>query len=168
MVATGTILLGSWIPYFSAMATVGSALTGLVFVAVSINLKLIIKHAWLPDRAVESLQQLLVVALLAPVAMIPGIGIHVLGALLAASGALLLLLQARHHALYFKGKHGHPAKWIVGRICQSVLANGLILAAGLMLCSDSLLGLDVLATAFTASILAGVSNAWVLLVEIMR
>jgi hypothetical protein len=44
-----------WHDMFVAMAGAAAALTGLIFVAVSINLEQVLKHRALPPRAVETL-----------------------------------------------------------------------------------------------------------------
>jgi modulator of FtsH protease len=52
-------VLGSWHTFFSTQAEVSAALTGLVFVALSINLKQILSLPGLADRAGEALLLLL-------------------------------------------------------------------------------------------------------------
>ena len=48
--------LAAWEPFFSAIIAAAAALTGLLFVAVSINLDRILKGArFLPARAAETL-----------------------------------------------------------------------------------------------------------------
>jgi hypothetical protein len=52
----------AWEPFFSAMIAAAAALTGLLFVAVSINLDRILKGGrFLPARAAETLATLLLV-----------------------------------------------------------------------------------------------------------
>jgi hypothetical protein len=61
-----------WHDLFVAMAGAAAALTGLIFVAVSINLQQILKYRALPVRAVETLTILLGLLMLSVFILVPG------------------------------------------------------------------------------------------------
>ena len=62
----------AWVPFFTAMIAAAAGLTGLLFVAVSINLDRILKAArFLPARAAETLATLLLVVVSSALALIP-------------------------------------------------------------------------------------------------
>lgn len=73
-----------WGDMFVATAGASAALTGLVFVAVSINIEQILKLAGLPERGVETLVLLLTVLLVSLTGLIPGQGRTALGVELLA------------------------------------------------------------------------------------
>ena len=64
--------LEDWQNILSVQAECAATLTGLVFVAVSINLAKIIAYPGLPSRAVESILQFLQVFFICTVALVPG------------------------------------------------------------------------------------------------
>src|SRR5271156_6296178 len=63
--------LAEWQTFFAVQAGAAATLTGLVFVAVSINLSRIMEVRGLPGRAAESLLQLLQVFFVSGVALVP-------------------------------------------------------------------------------------------------
>jgi hypothetical protein len=64
--------IADWSALLSVQAGAAATLTGLVFVAISVNLAKIIAFPGLPGRAAESMLQFLEVFLISTVALIPG------------------------------------------------------------------------------------------------
>jgi hypothetical protein len=64
--------LSEWTDFFIAGAGASAALTGLVFVAVSINVDRILRFRGLPERAQATLMLLLGVVLVSLIGLIPG------------------------------------------------------------------------------------------------
>jgi MFS-type transporter involved in bile tolerance (Atg22 family) len=60
-----------WSDFFVAEVGASAALTGLLFVAVSINLGQILKYPHLPTRALEALATLLCVLVISTFALVP-------------------------------------------------------------------------------------------------
>jgi modulator of FtsH protease len=159
----------AWIPYFSTIAAAAAALTGLIFVAVSINLSPIVKQAWLADRAAESLMQLLGALLVATFPLIPQQPLLALGVEVLATAALLWSIQTRLQVQYLRVGLAHPLHWGAVRVVQTQLAYVPFFVGGtLLLFSDPREGFYCMVAGLTFSMLAGVYNAWVLLVEILR
>ena len=71
-------MLLSWHTFFSTQAEVSAALTGLVFVALSINLKQILSQPGLADRAGEALLLLLLPVLTGLAGVLPQTSVRVL------------------------------------------------------------------------------------------
>jgi modulator of FtsH protease len=158
-----------WIPYFSAIASAAAALTGLIFVAVSINLSPILKQPWLTDRAAESLMQLMGALILATLVLIPQQPLAALGLEVLVTAALLWLIQTWLQVQYLRARLGHPLHWSVVRVVQTQLAYVPLFVGGtLLLLSAQRAGFYCMVGGVTLSIRAGVCNAWVLLVEILR
>jgi hypothetical protein len=88
-----------WHDMFVAVAGAAAALTGLIFVAVSINLAQVLKYRSLPPRAAETLSILIGLLVLSVFVLIPGQSLTALGiemlALGTVLGAGLLLVRIR-------------------------------------------------------------------------
>jgi hypothetical protein len=110
-----------WHDLFVAIAGASAALTGLIFVAVSINLTRILEYPGLPTRAVETLSLLVGLLLLSVLMLVPGQAISALGSEILALGALLagFLLFLRLHLPRAKDE---PLLWTVCRWPSSWLA----------------------------------------------
>ncbi|HEX4404516.1 MAG TPA: hypothetical protein VH560_06800 [Polyangia bacterium] len=155
-----------WENFFVAEVGAAAALTGLLFVAVSINLTKILALPQLPGRAGESLLILMGALATATLGLVPGqpsttLGVELL-AVLAPVWAFPMLLQA--HARV----PGAPAHWIWTRVVFHQIATLPMLAAGVSLCVGAGGGLYWLVAGTILSFTAAVLNAWVLLIEIQR
>jgi len=156
--------IASWAGFLSVAASVAATLTGLIFVAVSINLSRILEVPHIANRAAESILQMFGALLISMCALVPGLSNLVLGVELALIGLILwmlvTILQYRAFAREF------PRPFISIALAQ--VATVLFCIAGISIAIGTLGGLYWLAPAIILSITAGVSNAWVLLVEILR
>jgi hypothetical protein len=167
----------AWENYFVAQAGASAALVGLIFVAVSLNLRQILRYAYLPGRVGEALifiGQLLIVAM---IVLIPGQGATTLGVELVAVGAVIwttvLIIQTRglHVLIADPGATSRRAitrQWVLARLGMGQLATLPTLAAGISLLAGGGGGLSWLAVGTGLALVAGVFDAWVLLIEIMR
>lgn len=161
-------LIAGWSNYLSVLAGAAATLTGLVFVAVSINLSRVLTIPGLTGRAAESLMQLLGVVAISTTALIPrqpavALGIEILGI-----GSLLWLVETVFQIRYMTSKTGHPRGWAITRMVQTQLANVPFCICGILLLRGSPAALYWLAPGCIFSLGAGVASAWVLLVEILR
>jgi len=160
--------MSGWENFFVGELGASAALTGLVFVGVSINLTKIMASSYLPNRALEALVALVVVLFISSLLLIPGqaflaIGIEVLliGLLDWLTMGLLQLttlrkMQAQYRRAYVRS--------IV--VCQ-VAALSFVLA-GVVLLIFGIGGLYWIVAATLLSFLAAFTDAWVLLIEINR
>ena len=154
----------SWTVFLSVAAGVAATLTGLIFVAVSINLSRILEVPRIANRAAESILQMFGALLISMCALVPGLSSPVLGVEVALIGLILwmlvTILQYRSFAREF------PRPFISIALAQ--IATILFCFAGISMATGTLGGLYWLAPGIILSMTAGVSNAWVLLVEILR
>lgn len=162
------VSVNDWSTYLSAQASASASLTGLVFVAVSINLSRVISVPGLAGRAAESIIQLFGVFIVSTVALVPkqsggALGFEVL-ALEFAFWSLQMLLQA----IYMRRRRGHPLLWLISRVIQTQLSSIPFFVSGVLLIRGSSAGFYWLVPGFIFSLVSGVVNAWVLLVEILR
>jgi modulator of FtsH protease len=156
----------AWRDWFVATAGIGAALAGLVFVAFSINLREILRFGGVVERGAESLIMLLSVAVTAIVGLWPadptwvGLGLVAVG---VAAWATAVAIFVRSGTLE-RSTRGQKA----ARVTLAQVATLSVALAGASLVAGIGPGLDLLIVGTLAAIAAGVSGAWVLLVEILR
>jgi hypothetical protein len=160
--------IAEWTTYLAVQAGAAATLTGLVFVAVSLNLKKIVSFPGLSSRAGESLLQLLNVFFISGFALIPGQPPKLLGIEVFAIGLISWTVQIRGQIHYLFNRAGHPLTWITYRALAAQLATLPFCIAGVELFGGSPHGLYWLAFGFTFSFMAALFTSWVLLVEILR
>jgi hypothetical protein len=84
----------AWQSFFVAVISAAAALTGLLFVAVSINLDRILKgRSFLPTRAAETLASLLLIVVSSALVLVPQNPRLLLGIVGAVYGAWVLLVE---------------------------------------------------------------------------
>jgi hypothetical protein len=160
--------MGSWQTLFATQAGVGAALTGLVFVALSINLKQILAIPSLANRAGEALLLLLLPVINGLMGVLPQTSSRALGGELLAVAVTLWVVVSLILARARKDGHGRPAHEFAIRVGIAEAAVVPAIVAGCLLLSGNLDGMWWQAAATILCIVAGVSDAWVLLVEILR
>jgi hypothetical protein len=158
--------VAAWHDFFVGTIGASAALTGLLFVAISINLEQILKYPQLPGRAAGTLGILVSALVVSGFALAPGQGNHALGIEIAATGAVVGIqaLVVSHG----KEAPDEPASWKIEHLVTLVLPSIAFVIGGVSLAAGAGGGLYwVLAAVLLAFVSASV-NAWVLLVEIKR
>ena len=155
-----------WENFFVAEVGASAALTGLLFVAVSINLTRILSLPHLPSRAGETLVVLLSVLVFGTLGLVPRVTSLTLGVelcvLWAAVWAIVSVLQWRSRV---PDDPYHQSRL---RILTSQLPTLPVLLCGVSLILGHESALQWLVAATILTFLGGALNAWVLLVEINR
>jgi modulator of FtsH protease len=164
----GALSIAGWTNYLSVLAGAAATLTGLVFVAVSINLSRILSIPGLTGRAAESIMQLFGVVVVSTTALIPQQPPVALGTEILVLGSILWIVQTVLQVRYVTSKTGHPRYWAITRMVQTQFANIPFCISGILRLRGSPEGLYWLAPGCIFSLVAGVVSAWVLLVEILR
>jgi hypothetical protein len=164
--------LEGWSDLFLASAGAAAALSGLIFVGLSVNIRTVLDldrgtgDNFLTGRAIEALVALLNVLVISLVALTPTIdrgvlvGFILLSALISAISPTRASIAARR-----------LGQLTAGTAWRIVLASGVTLtlvAAGVTLADKHGGGLDWLPATFVLSIAVAAINAWVLLVEVLR
>jgi hypothetical protein len=155
-----------WENFFVAEVGAAAALSGLLFVAVSINLTRILAIPYLPERAGETLLLLLGVLAIATLGLVPDQTARALGAEVLAVGALMWTWTVRLqlHA----SRDAEARRWLTARVVGTQLSTLPFIVGGASLTTGHTSGLYWTVPGVLASFGASILNAWVLLVEILR
>lgn len=153
-----------WQVFFGTVAGAAAALSGLLFVALSVNLTLVRQAAY-RARAREALSGLLVLVVLAVIVLVPGQGRLTLGGELLGGG---LLLEAFGVHLQSETISSLPDErrgpWAV-RLVPIHLATLAIPVAGASLLLNRFGGLLWLVLTVLIYLLWATANAWALIVQ---
>jgi hypothetical protein len=156
-----------WESFCMALVSAAAALTGLLFVAVSINLESILKSPnFLPPRAAETLAALLVVLMSCALTLVPQ-STRLLGVELLVIAVTLLAVTPRQLATR-REQPDDPGAWHRARIATTAAPGVPAAITGISLILHWGGGLYWLVPTTLLGIAAAVYSAWVLLVEIVR
>lgn len=160
--------IASWADLFIAAAGAGAALAGLIIVAMSVNVKRILSIPGMTSRAATTIAVLILMVLVALAGLFPGQTYFQFGIVATVCSLLVLGLSLRSATVMINDatsgtKPLAAAKGLLGIAPASIAA-----AAGVLLLVGNATGLGFLGFSMLVSIAASVTNAWVLLVEILR
>ena len=158
----------AWSDFAVAVAGAAAALSGLLFVAVSINIERIVAYAQLPARAAHTLIMFVVPLIVSVLLLIPEQPRGALGAELVAGGVLAGVALGWLTRLSSRTAEEPRGSWWVSRLVPTATIAILLLVAGGTLAAGAGGGLYWTAPVVLVGFIAGLGNAWVLLVEILR
>jgi hypothetical protein len=157
-----------WGSFFATSASVAATLTGLLFVALSINLQRIVAHPLLPQRAAETLATFGMVLLTALIGLIPEQSGHALGVeILGPTLPVWIIATVRQRRVLRPDTVSRPG-WKIFRIVALQLGALPFVVGSLGLIFHAGGGLGWIAAGTLLSLAIGILNAWVLMVEIVR
>jgi hypothetical protein len=158
-----------WGNFFVAQCGATAALIGLLFVALSINLQRIVASEYLVDRVAEAILMFGGLLGFSIFGLVPHQSVAIFGAETLACGLAIWILTTR---LQVRGLRDHPPqatrKFHVIRLIQMQGATISTIVAGVLMMTGNDAGFDWLVPATIVSYIAGIGNAWVLTVEILR
>ncbi|HEX6685622.1 MAG TPA: hypothetical protein VF062_22795 [Candidatus Limnocylindrales bacterium] len=158
----------AWSDFAVAVAGAGAALSGLLFVAVSINIQRILSFAHLPGRAAQTLIMLVLPLIVSVLLLIPDQPGTALSAELIAAGAFGGAALAWLNRPATRAEQEKRASWFLSRFLPSATIAILLIVAGVTLAAGAGGGIYWIAPMVILGFAAGLGNAWVLLVEILR
>lgn len=161
-----TDVMQGWSNFLVGELGAAAALTGLLFVAVSINLARILQFEHLPARAAEALLELLSVLIVATFALIPRQNAYAYGIEIGLTGLVSWALHTR--AMIRSRKFDREYIGFLSRFVMNQLPPLPFIIAGALLVAGRPSGVYWIVPGVLLSFAAGIAGAWVLLVEIQR
>ena len=153
-----------WLSFGEALAAVGGALTGLLFVAVSVKSNVLAASLGLRSRAAQTLVLFLTSVLIAVLLVAPqpaaALGWGLLAVALVTGTALFILDR--------RAGHSSDQGWAryIERFTPNTITAALVAVAGLTFLLKAGGGLYWLIPASVAGLVGGVVNAWLFLVRL--
>lgn len=160
--------IAAWEGFAVALAGAAAVLTGLLFVAVSLNMERILRIRTLPGRAGESLILLLGALVECSYLLIPTQSDTALGIELIITAAFIAVVLLAIVLPATRAATRIPPSWHFTRVAVVFGATVPALLAGFAVMGSLPGGLNWLAFAVLFALCAATSNAWVLLVEVVR
>ncbi len=157
-----------WHDFFVASAGSSAALTGLIFVGISINLSKVLSEASLPGRALVSLILLLTVMIISLLVLIPFKSLQPPGIIILSVGVLGWILLIATDIRVFKSRDkAYRNTYLFNFIINQVAVVPYIIS-GLLLINGQENGFNWAAVSLVFSFIKASADAWVLLIEINR
>jgi modulator of FtsH protease len=157
-----------WANFFVAEVGAAAALTGLLVVAISINLARILSISQLPGRAAEGLIILAAAFVVASIGLVPNQPVALFGVEVLTIGLVTFVVQLSVQLRSWNAIAAvSPAKQYARAVVGVAVSLPFIVAGGLLL-HGSDAGVYWIAAGVIISLVGGVWHAWVLLVEILR
>lgn len=157
-----------WNDFYVATAGASAALTGLIFVGISINISKILSHPFLPTRASLSLLLLMSILLFSAALLIPREDNVYAGWLALAAGFVLWGIITRADVRIYRKTPKEYKRFFLINLLFDQLAAFPYVAGGIAILLTGENGFYWIAAAFLLSFIKAVSDAWVLLIEILR
>jgi modulator of FtsH protease len=157
----------NWVGLFGAEVAASAALTGLIFVAVSINLKSILAYPWLPRRVLKALCMLCPELFISTFGLVPGQSVQVQGLEVLGLGVMGVIWVVvidvgiwRMTPVEFRRRPVLLSFGLSATLCTAIAGVSLLAQAGG--------GLYWLVPAMVLALVTALTDAWVLLIEIVR
>lgn len=160
--------MNQWANFFSAMAESAATLSGLIFVAASINLAKILAIPILIDRALESIILLLNILLVSALALIPGISAHAEGSKFLFNGFIVWVCMVYLDRRIWRNSEKEHRRHAIQNTIFSQLAVLPYIIGGIMVVYQGYDGIYWVIPGIFISFIKAVIDAWVILVEIHR
>jgi hypothetical protein len=155
----------TWDTFAVITGGAAAALTGLLFVAVSIRIDYIARSQELRNRAAQTLSLFGTVLIIAVLMAIPGQGYRALGiellVLAVIAGAGLSVLERRAKT----SRSNQAIAPVLEAITPNTVTSVLLLAAGIVLVLGARAGLYVLVAPVLAALVGGVASTWLFLTK---
>jgi len=157
-----------WANYFIATASAAAALTGLIFVSVSLNLKQILAGRQLPGRALGSLILLGNILISSSFCLIPHQSLFLLGCELLGMSVTVWFVNFRMDIAMYRMVEKLYKRLYLQNTIFTQLAVLPYIVGGIFLLNGSDIGFYFIIPGITFSFIKALLDSWVLLIEINR
>jgi len=157
-----------WSDFYVATAGASAALSGLIFVGVSISLNRILSFPTLPERAIIALILLVNILIVSVLMLVPGQSLFVQGLELSLLATGVWFAASRIDRNIYRNVDKQFMKQHKFSIAFNQFSLIPYMVAGVLMLLGHENGVYWLAPAILSSFIKGVSDGWVMLVEINR
>lgn len=157
-----------WNDFYIAVAGASAALTGLIFIGISISLTKILTFPTLPRRAFMSIILLLSILIVSIFFLVPGESLNLAGYEILLLGIVIWIIVIRiDFKNYQEIKSTYKRRYLLNIILDQFAILPYIIGK-LVILSIGEIGLFWIVPAIIFSFIKSISDAWVLLVEVNR
>lgn len=160
------MLPDGWADFGVAAAGATAALTGLVVVAISVNLKEILAFPTIVPRAGSTIAGLVVAVLASLGFLVPGQTLLAFGILILIPWVVAAFFDVR--SLIAHRRSDRPPTEIIGQAVLSAVQYLPLFVGAVLMIGGNPVGVTLVAIGIGTTIIASMVNTWVLLVEILR
>ncbi len=159
--------LDTWHEFNVAMLGATAALAGLVIVAASVNITVIIAAPALTSRLASAIAGLVLAIVVCAVGLIPALTAPAFGIAVVVSSLVAAVFAVDATVRIFQNRHPEN-RLRAGKSAVAFLAPALYLVGGILLLAADPAGLVWIAVGAIAAIVAALFVSWVVLVEVLR
>ncbi len=160
--------MSGWENFFIAEVGASAALTGLIFVAVSINLTRILSLPQLPSRALLALVLLMTILIVSSLLLVPGQSLILLGSEVLVIALTSWAVALRLDVSMLQNTERKYRRPFLYSIAMSQVAAVPYIIAGITILISGSAGIYWLVPAVIFSFSKAIFDAWILLIEINR
>lgn len=158
----------SWMTFYSAAASASAAMTGLVFVGLSINLSRVLTIPGMVGRCAETIILLGLALISALQSLIPGQTLSALGWGIGPMAIIAWILPVVVQWRWYSKRHFRHYAHVLVRIALHQASTLPMLIASILLINLHADARYWLADGILLTLVAGMVSAWVVMVEIVR
>jgi hypothetical protein len=160
--------LEGWTDFNVAMVGATAALTGLIIVAMSVNIAEIMKSPALPARAATSIATLVLAIVAGAFGLIPGQGSFAYGVEVLVATLIAGIFQVHAISVIMRQTSNRMSYRLLQGLAGVLPLAAFLTGAVLLLAGAASAGLVAVAFGSVLAVISAITIAWVVLVEVLR